>query len=82
MCRQPAAVKATGGPLATWAETVNGRAAKPIAKAPTETTRAVVLRHIDRVYCILSTNSCPWNDLNLYRFGTKNPIGYLLAKHF
>src|SRR5580704_13738213 len=44
------------------------------ARHATETARTVALRHIERVYCILSAFCVPRNKLNLYSFVEKNPI--------
>jgi hypothetical protein len=54
------------------AQTHQGKAAKQAAAKLTLDTavRIVALRHIDRVYCILSARALPWKGLNLYSFFT------------
>ena len=66
----------------TWPQTHQGTATRQAGKTAIDTARTVVLRHIDRVYCILSACALPWKGLNLYSFFTLKPIGSLLAKHF
>jgi len=81
MCRQPVAVNGTAWlpdcPYA-WTNRPNGS----IARLAIDTAaRTVVVRHMERVYCIPPATGLPWNELNLYRFVIKNPIGYRFAKH-
>lgn len=51
------------------------------AHLATQTAFTVALRLMECVYCTPSDNRLLWNILKLYRFVTKNPMGYLLARH-
>ena len=78
MCRQPTPPVVAE----TWPQAHQGKTNRQAGTATLDSTRTVVLGHIDGVYCILSASAFPWKGLNLYSFVIKNPIGSLLAKHF